>query len=157
MFRNNSTLFMAAMRLAQEAIKLDNAKQYSEAYEKYVQAVKKLNHFSKFCSNQRLSELAQKKAKQYLARAHALFNGEYDESMNPIDLKIKISPLFVPQKILEFITQQFPESLKDPTQTYEEILKDLLKNQKITTEKIAELLWWTLDETEQYINRIITG
>ncbi len=70
----DSSLFTTAMKLAQEAVQLDNAKQTSEAYQKYLQAAEVLNDFIKFCKNPKLNELAQEKAKAYLARANAISN-----------------------------------------------------------------------------------
>jgi len=71
---SDSELFKTATRLAQEAYKLDNAKQAEAAADKYLQAAEVLNNYIKFCKNPALSKLAREKAEQYLARARILSN-----------------------------------------------------------------------------------
>ena len=77
------------------------------------------------------------------------------QKTDPIIRKRNVDPIIANQIILEFITQRFPERVKDPSRTYEQILKELFLDQVITVEKIAEVLGWTIEEADQYINRII--
>jgi vacuolar protein-sorting-associated protein 4 len=70
----DSNLFTTAMKLAQEAVQLDNAKENAKASEKYLQAAEVLNDYIKFCKNPKLRDLAQDKAKQYISRARILSN-----------------------------------------------------------------------------------
>jgi hypothetical protein len=70
---------------------------------------------------------------------------------------VHVSPIIAHQKILEFITQEFPEILSNHSKSYEEILKELFTEHKITIEKIAELLGWTVSDAKQYMIRTISG
>ena len=72
MSSNDSQLFQTAIKLAQEATALDNEKKYEEAYNKYVAATESLLEFKKFNKNQKLIQLADQRATQYINRAKIL-------------------------------------------------------------------------------------
>ncbi len=68
----DSRIFKAAIKLAEEAIQFDNAKQYGQAIDKYIQAGEALNEYVRFCKNPKLKDLAKTKATQYITRAKKL-------------------------------------------------------------------------------------
>jgi vacuolar protein-sorting-associated protein 4 len=68
----DSELFQTAIKLAQEATALDNAKKYEEAYNKYISAAESLLEFKKFNKNPKLVQLADQRANQYISRAKIL-------------------------------------------------------------------------------------
>src|SRR6056297_3932228 len=69
---SENKIFKAAIRLANEAIKYDNDKNYDAAIDKYIQAGETLNDFIRFCKNPKLKSLAKTKATQYISRAGKL-------------------------------------------------------------------------------------
>lgn len=74
MSSSDSAIFQAAMKLAQEAIKLDSEKKSAEAAQKYMDAANALSKFIQFCKNPELKRLAEEKAKSYLNRYRILTN-----------------------------------------------------------------------------------
>lgn len=78
---NDNAIFNAAIKLANEAIQLDQGKQYDAAADKYLQASETLNDFAKFCKNSKLKALAQEKALQYFKRADQLTNRKKKEKV----------------------------------------------------------------------------
>jgi vacuolar protein-sorting-associated protein 4 len=69
---SENAIFKAAIKLANEAIQLDNEKQVDAAADKYIQSAEALNDFAKFCKNPKLKKLAKDKAMQYFKRASLL-------------------------------------------------------------------------------------
>ena len=61
----DNAIFKAAIKIANEAIQLDSAKNYDQAADKYIQACETLTDFAKFCKNTKLQALAREKAVQY--------------------------------------------------------------------------------------------
>jgi vacuolar protein-sorting-associated protein 4 len=72
MSNTDSQLFQTAIKLAQEATALDNAKKFEEAYNKYLAAAESLMEFKKFNKNPKLVQLAEQRANQYIQRAKIL-------------------------------------------------------------------------------------
>jgi len=72
MSSSDSKLFQFAMQIANEAVALDRAKNYSDAVKKYTRAAEVLLEFMKFNKNPNLKQLCQDKMTEYINRAKAL-------------------------------------------------------------------------------------
>ncbi|MHA1820192.1 MAG: AAA family ATPase [Promethearchaeota archaeon] len=72
MASTDSKLFQYALQLAKEAVKLDEAKEYTKAMKKYTQAAEVLIEFSKYTRNASLINLCKEKAEEYINRAKEL-------------------------------------------------------------------------------------
>ncbi|MFX0102631.1 MAG: AAA family ATPase [Candidatus Hodarchaeota archaeon] len=123
-------LFNHALKLAEEAVRLDRQGMYDEALDKYTRAAETLLEFLKFNKNRKLKQIIEERMEEYIARARILKRKLTGRPVRKVSPGIPGKGLGKPGDDKSKITELDDEELDEETKRLREMVADTIVTEK---------------------------